>query len=95
MLINSFCSPWGNRTPLARMKILSTNRYTNGPSSLHPRVSLSFADAKVVQIFGTTKFFTGKCKKKALNILQLLQILGNIFVLQLIIHQVAGKILVV
>ena len=24
-------SPWGNRTPLARMKILSTNRYTNGP----------------------------------------------------------------
>ena len=95
MLISSFCSPWGNRTPLARMKILSTNRYTNGPSSLHPRVSLSFVDAKVGQIFGTTKFFTGKCKKKALNILQLLQILGNIFVLQLIIHQVAGKILVV
>ena len=31
-LINSFRSPWGNRTPLARMKILSTNRYTNGPS---------------------------------------------------------------
>ena len=28
----NFGSPWGNRTPLARMKILSTNRYTNGPS---------------------------------------------------------------
>ena len=30
--ISAGCSPWGNRTPLARMKILSTNRYTNGPS---------------------------------------------------------------
>ena len=31
----NFGSPWGNRTPLARMKILSTNRYTNGPSYLY------------------------------------------------------------
>ena len=86
-----FRSPWGNRTPLARMKILSTNRYTNGPSSLHPRVSLSFADAKVGQIFGMTKCLV----KKVLDILHVFQILLNIFVLQLVIHQVSGKILVV
>ena len=27
----SCCSGWGNRTPIARLRILSTNRYTNPP----------------------------------------------------------------
>ena len=58
------CSPWGNRTPLARMKILSTNRYTNGPSFYVLEGLPLNCDAKVVQIFelcnSLWKFFQKK-----------------------------------
>ena len=46
------CSAKGNRTPIARMKILSTNRYTMAPRAK--------SGAKVLLFFELTK---KKCKK--------------------------------
>ena len=45
------------------MKILSTNRYTNGPSSLHLEGLPLNCDAKVESFFETTKYFEEKMMK--------------------------------
>ena len=95
MLISSFCSPWGNRTPLARMKILSTNRYTNGPSSLHTEGFPLVCGCKFLKNIWNYQMFFRKNEQIRLNIFDLFQIPGYFFVFQLIIHQIACKILIV
>ena len=65
------CSAKGNRTPIARMKILSTNRYTMAPgavsrygrSGLRPIGHCSLLPkkrAKVLLFFDMTKYFDKK-----------------------------------